>query len=104
MVTDQNQQAQSCSISILVDWADSKERRRIVCSVTEQAADYLYNYLNYNKVSCKLLETRTDIRKCLESYGFQLEATLINSAKYRGVFWNEWLLSCFKETFQWDKH
>lgn len=93
--------ARSCEVGILVDSKDSSHRRQTVDAVTDQMADYLFNYLNLHKVYLKVLEGREKLVKLLESKGFQQEAVLRDSIFYSGEYRNEYLLSCLKLEYKW---
>jgi len=95
--------SRSCEIGILVDNEASSHRRQTVDAVTDQMADYLFNYKNLHKVYLKVLEGREKLVKILESKGFVSEALLRDSVFFKGEYRNEYLLSCLKLEYKWHR-
>lgn len=54
-----------------------------------QLINYVFDYLQYEKVSARMLEHRSALQALLAEYGFKQEALLRNNVWFQGKFQNE---------------
>ena len=85
--------ARAVEFSMLIDPKLSECRQETSAKAARQIVDYVFDYLNYNKIYCKLVVGRNTLRERLEKYGFRLEGTLRKSIQGK----DEWLLGLLKE-------
>lgn len=89
----------SVEFGILIDLPAS-ERRVAAYWATRQLAEYVYYYLGYNKLYCRILEHRTTLARFILDCGFKHEGNLRSNCFWKSQFWNEDLFSLLEADFK----
>jgi RimJ/RimL family protein N-acetyltransferase len=92
--------SRSCEFGLLIDAESCSSRGQAARAVFNQACDYVFNYLNFHKISIKLMPWRDKLAKRIEEHGFTKECDLRDSCYFRGEYHSEMLYSCLKLEFR----
>lgn len=77
----------------LIDASRCSNRKEVSDKLHLLVLDYVFNYLNYNRVAIRILDHREKLIKRYVDFGYQIEGILRESTRYNGEFRNEVLLS-----------
>lgn len=92
--------SRSCEFGLLIDNEATQSRSEAARSAFNQVCSYVFNYLNFHKISIKLMPWRTKLAKRIEEHGFTKECDLRDSCFFRGEYHSEMLYSCLKLEFK----
>lgn len=85
---------------LLIDSDAMPDRREAGCAVVDQMSEYVFNYMNYNKMVCKTLSSRKGLGECLELLGWECEGNLRQNIFYKGEWRDEKFWATFQETWR----
>ena len=91
--------AKSAEFSVIIDQQRIANRPEVSEEAAVQTVKHAFDYMNCEKVYCKIMTTRKTLCERLQSYGFVVEGLLRKSIKGQ----NEWLLGCLKDEFKRGK-
>jgi RimJ/RimL family protein N-acetyltransferase len=96
--------AGSVEMAMLVDKGACKEPEVVASKAYIMLCDYIFEYLNYQKIYMKVLESSKGLQKYLINGKFKQEGYFKRSCRYKGELVGEIMLSLFKEDYkQWDR-
>jgi len=75
-------------------------RQDVAIEATKQLGAYVFEYLGYNKLSCKVLEHRTNLMQLLARFKFSIEGRLRQHTYYNGEFHDEIVLSLLAQDYR----
>ena len=78
---------------ILLDQDYVIDRREAMCLTFDQMSDYVFNYMNYNKITCRILSYRKGLGEGLEIQGWECEGDLRQNIFYKGEWRDEKLFA-----------
>lgn len=87
--------SKSCEFGMLLTghhYADTAQITRDLCKV-------VFNYLGYNRLTCRVLCHREKLKQRLAEFGFRKEGTLWEGAYMNGSFVDEDLFAITKQEF-----
>jgi len=92
--------ARSIEVAMLIDKASCTDRRVVSKEAYKQIAQYVFYYLDYNKIYMKILSHRDKLTRRLEAAGWQVEGHLRHSCFYKGQLVDETILGLFRADYE----
>lgn len=77
----------------------TQEPQTIYLNACKQVANYVFNYLGYEKIYTLVLKHRTRLMRVMELGGFKSEGVLRHNIFWNGEFHDEMLFSLLKEDY-----
>ena len=96
--------SRSIEFGLLIDYTANRDISNVTVESTDKVADYVFNNLHYNRLTCRILASRDKLSQRLEKFGFKKEALLEQSACINGEFHNEFLYALTKERYKEKKN
>jgi len=87
-------------MGLLIDKEYKKDNLKAYTSACVQAADYVFNYLGYNKMYTKVLTHRGKLRSNMDKAGFTRNGTLPQNVFWKGEFHDEDVYSILARDFK----
>jgi len=75
---------------------DCPNKVKVIFESGELVKDYVFNYLNLEKIFIRVLTHRKEIKRILALNGFKLDGLLRNNVYWNGKMHDEWLFTQLK--------
>jgi RimJ/RimL family protein N-acetyltransferase len=95
-----DQQNRNMEFGGLVDKKRCPKRARAFIEASRQLADYGFEYLQLNKIYCRILSTRKDLARLLAIHGFQKDGNLRQNIFYKGELRDELVFSLLRDDYR----
>jgi len=97
---NQESQARSIETAVMVDKDLCSDRKLVSLQIYKQIAQYIFFYMDYNKMYMKILAHREKLASRLKSGNWIVEARLRRSCKFEGQLVDELVLGLLKEDYK----